>query len=249
MDVRCCKRHAVAMAEVVIALSPPATVTPELRAWIRQRPNGGRAVLTRRRGRESDAGTLLLRVDLADRPGASAEEELTELMTDLRLLGLRPVLNRSRLSDVMAGEPQGRRRSLNEAAHRGGMVSPAGASGTTGIRRQFNDAAHKLGHWPVAPAEPADASPEPPAALVDDERDVVANAGRLVLALGALGVVYGDIGTSPLYTEQVIFSQHSDAAHATAAGVYGIVSLIFWALATHRLRQVRPATDAGAQPR
>ena len=51
-----------------------------------------------------------------------------------------------------------------------------------------------------------------------------------MLALGALGVVYGDIGTSPLYTEQVIFTQHADAAHATAAGVYGIVSLIFWAL-------------------
>jgi KUP system potassium uptake protein len=51
-----------------------------------------------------------------------------------------------------------------------------------------------------------------------------------VLALGALGVVYGDIGTSPLYTEQVIFGQHADAARATPAGVYGIVSLIFWAL-------------------
>jgi KUP system potassium uptake protein len=51
-----------------------------------------------------------------------------------------------------------------------------------------------------------------------------------VLALGALGVVYGDIGTSPLYTEQVIFTQHANAARPTAAGVYGIVSLIFWAL-------------------
>jgi KUP system potassium uptake protein len=43
-------------------------------------------------------------------------------------------------------------------------------------------------------------------------------------------VVYGDIGTSPLYAEQVIFNAHRDAAHATAAGVYGVVSLIFWAL-------------------
>ena len=64
----------------------------------------------------------------------------------------------------------------------------------------------------------------------DDERDVVAHAGRTVLALGALGVVFGDIGTSPLYAEQVIFTKHADAAHATVAGVYGIVSLIFWAL-------------------
>ena len=51
-----------------------------------------------------------------------------------------------------------------------------------------------------------------------------------MLALGALGVVFGDIGTSPLYTEQVIFTAHANAAHPTPAGVYGIVSLIFWAL-------------------
>ena len=53
---------------------------------------------------------------------------------------------------------------------------------------------------------------------------------KVVLALGALGVVFGDLGTSPLYTEQVIFTQHADAARATVAGVYGVTSLIFWAL-------------------
>ena len=42
-----------------------------------------------------------------------------------------------------------------------------------------------------------------------------------VLALGALGVVYGDLGTSPLYTEQAIFNQHKEAVHTTLAGVYG----------------------------
>ncbi|MGH2856502.1 MAG: potassium transporter Kup, partial [Solirubrobacteraceae bacterium] len=67
-------------------------------------------------------------------------------------------------------------------------------------------------------------------AAADDERDVVAHAGRLVLALGALGVVYGDLGTSPLYTEQTIFGEKGTVAHATQAGVYGITSLIFWAL-------------------
>jgi KUP system potassium uptake protein len=51
-----------------------------------------------------------------------------------------------------------------------------------------------------------------------------------VLGLGALGIVYGDLGTSPLYTVQTIFTAHRDAAHATTAGVYGIASLIFWAL-------------------
>ncbi len=62
------------------------------------------------------------------------------------------------------------------------------------------------------------------------QHDVVAHAGRAVLALGALGVVYGDIGTSPLYAEQVTFGFHA-TRHITPVGVYGIVSLIFWSLA------------------
>jgi KUP system potassium uptake protein len=98
-------------------------------------------------------------------------------------------------------------------------------------KRNFNEAAHKLGYWPVRAAPLKER--EPSAALraaTDDERDVVANAGKTVLALGALGIVYGDIGTSPLYTEQFIFTAHRNAAHADVAGVYGIVSLIFWAL-------------------
>jgi KUP system potassium uptake protein len=58
----------------------------------------------------------------------------------------------------------------------------------------------------------------------------VAHATKAVLALGALGIVYGDIGTSPLYVIQTVFTQHAKAAHTTPAGVYGIASLIFWAL-------------------
>ncbi len=50
------------------------------------------------------------------------------------------------------------------------------------------------------------------------------------LSWRALGVVYGDIGTSPLYTEQTIFSSYRATAHVTPAGVYGVASLIFWAL-------------------
>jgi KUP system potassium uptake protein len=98
--------------------------------------------------------------------------------------------------------------------------------------RTFNEAAHKLGHWSVRPA-PERAKPGPSAALraaQNDERDVVAHGSRAILALGALGIVYGDIGTSPLYTEQFIFTAHRNAAHPDVAGVYGIASLIFWAL-------------------
>lgn len=46
------------------------------------------------------------------------------------------------------------------------------------------------------------------------------------LALGALGIVYGDIGTSPLYAFRECFDQIS----ATEAHTLGIVSCVFWAL-------------------
>jgi KUP system potassium uptake protein len=54
--------------------------------------------------------------------------------------------------------------------------------------------------------------------------------GSLALSLGALGVVYGDIGTSPLYTVQLIFTGDHPMAPSPVR-VYGILSLIFWALA------------------
>ena len=52
----------------------------------------------------------------------------------------------------------------------------------------------------------------------------------MVLGLGALGVVYGDLGTSPIYTMQVLFTQHKDARSTDPAGIYGVVSLIFWSM-------------------
>jgi KUP system potassium uptake protein len=49
------------------------------------------------------------------------------------------------------------------------------------------------------------------------------------LALGTLGVVYGDIGTSPLYAFRESFHEHYGIP-VTPANVLGILSLIFWAL-------------------
>jgi KUP system potassium uptake protein len=95
-------------------------------------------------------------------------------------------------------------------------------------RKSLHEAAHKLDRWWISPAVLRE-RPRP-AGAVEEERDVVAHGARVLLALGALGVVYGDIGTSPLYTEQVIFTAHRAAATTTLAGVYGVVSLIFWAL-------------------
>ena len=47
------------------------------------------------------------------------------------------------------------------------------------------------------------------------------------LGLGAIGVVYGDIGTSPLYTMNQTLTH--DGMRVTPESVYGVLSLIFWA--------------------
>jgi len=102
-------------------------------------------------------------------------------------------------------------------------------------RRTFNESAHKIpqslprrdlaGHAEEEGLDAAGVGTGPD----EGHTDVVAHASRALLALGALGVVYGDLGTSPLYTEQVSFGFQA-ARHITVAGVYGIVSLIFWSL-------------------
>jgi KUP system potassium uptake protein len=50
------------------------------------------------------------------------------------------------------------------------------------------------------------------------------------LTLGALGVVFGDIGTSPLYAIQSVFTVDNHAVHVTRGAVYGVISLVFWSL-------------------
>jgi KUP system potassium uptake protein len=48
------------------------------------------------------------------------------------------------------------------------------------------------------------------------------------LTLGAIGVVYGDIGTSPLYALKEVFA-HGHVA-LTPGNIYGVLSLVFWTL-------------------
>jgi KUP system potassium uptake protein len=55
-------------------------------------------------------------------------------------------------------------------------------------------------------------------------------AGTAALTIGALGVVFGDIGTSPLYALQTVFAVDHHAVRATQAGVYGVTSLVFWTI-------------------
>ena len=51
----------------------------------------------------------------------------------------------------------------------------------------------------------------------------------LKLAIGAVGVVFGDIGTSPLYAFKETFAGHHPLGLSTVS-IYGVISLIFWTM-------------------
>ena len=51
------------------------------------------------------------------------------------------------------------------------------------------------------------------------------------MVVGALGVVFGDIGTSPIYTIQTVFNPSDPhPVPISTDNVYGVVSLIFWSV-------------------
>ncbi|MFG1933344.1 potassium transporter Kup [Mycobacterium sp. NPDC048908] len=54
---------------------------------------------------------------------------------------------------------------------------------------------------------------------------------RPTIVIGALGVVFGDIGTSPIYTLQTVFNPGDPhPVPISTANVYGVVSTIFWSV-------------------
>ncbi len=74
-----------------------------------------------------------------------------------------------------------------------------------------------------------------PGSVADNLSAAPASGGhggsRLALTIGALGVVFGDIGTSPIYTLQTVFNP--DDPHpvpVSRENIFGIVSLIFWSV-------------------
>jgi KUP system potassium uptake protein len=51
------------------------------------------------------------------------------------------------------------------------------------------------------------------------------------MVVGALGVVFGDIGTSPIYTIQTAFNLNDPhPVPISTDNVFGVVSLIFWSV-------------------
>jgi KUP system potassium uptake protein len=99
---------------------------------------------------------------------------------------------------------------------------------------------------PPAAADPRAAAAAPPSTPIQTRGDLPAVAEALhashhqarsaphgralaALSLGALGVVYGDIGTSPLYALRECFSGRHGVA-PTPENVLGILSLVFWSM-------------------
>jgi len=96
----------------------------------------------------------------------------------------------------------------------------------------------------MSAANPAPSAPEAPPPATGERRTrprprprhdgtkhaTPGKAGAVALTLGALGVVFGDIGTSPLYALQTVFSADNHIVRPERASVYGVISLIFWAV-------------------
>ena len=80
-------------------------------------------------------------------------------------------------------------------------------------------------HEPETPAEADLLVPPTPAEQLAKGHGALGG-----LALAALGVVFGDIGTSPLYALQTVFSTNHNAVEPTIEDVYGVISMVFWAI-------------------
>jgi KUP system potassium uptake protein len=90
------------------------------------------------------------------------------------------------------------------------------------MRSPEDDAAFRCEPQSADAKAKADAAAAPPAAA----RRV--RPGGIVLGLAALGIVFGDIGTSPLYTLKTVLNL--TGANPDAASVLGVLSLILWTL-------------------
>ncbi len=73
------------------------------------------------------------------------------------------------------------------------------------------------------------ADPANPAQVADESHHSGHSNSFAALALGAIGVVFGDIGTSPLYAMREAL-HHSKSGGASELAVLGVVSLMIWAL-------------------
>jgi KUP system potassium uptake protein len=112
----------------------------------------------------------------------------------------------------------------------------AGQPTPRGLRNALRIVSRNIGHHHMsemvaAPQGGADAG-EPasgPASSSNPGPDRLAT-GLLGLAIGSIGVVYGDIGTSPIYAFREAIKATGAEQAATSEAVFGVLSLILWAL-------------------
>src|ERR1700716_3090418 len=73
--------------------------------------------------------------------------------------------------------------------------------------------------------------PAPETVAANGHGEAHSTAGFKALLIGSIGVVYGDIGTSPLYAfREAVVAASGSAGMVTTQAVLGVVSLILWAL-------------------
>ncbi|MTE15728.1 potassium transporter Kup [Nocardia aurantiaca] len=78
---------------------------------------------------------------------------------------------------------------------------------------------------------PADEESAGQSVAATENRKSVTDTVRPSLVIGALGVVFGDIGTSPIYTLRTVFDPSDPHPVPVDPGnVYGVVSLVFWSV-------------------
>jgi KUP system potassium uptake protein len=81
----------------------------------------------------------------------------------------------------------------------------------------------------IRSARAADAPAQPCEVQDTDHHDDHHGQGLVPLAVGAIGVVFGDIGTSPLYSLKESFIGHHRLA-VDPDHIFGVLSLMFWTM-------------------
>ena len=93
----------------------------------------------------------------------------------------------------------------------------------------------------------ADQASVAPLAATDEAQPGSQHEGFWALALGSVGVVFGDIGTSPLYAMREAL-HHARAGIGPEVAVLGVVSLVTWALILIVTIRVRVQTTSETTP-
>src|ERR1700721_3536993 len=74
-------------------------------------------------------------------------------------------------------------------------------------------------------------APAPETTAANGHGEAHSTTGIKALLIGSIGVVYGDIGTSPLYAlREAVVAASGPTGTVDPAAVLGVVSLILWAL-------------------